>query len=138
MTDLGSIHREHFGGDKLAVAAPGKGAHVTFPSEFHMFSGASHQFVGHSLVCHREFEFIGAQIGGGVAVGLEAGLYHLALVGLEDDAFLLEIVDIPGVDAGAVYEKEVEININRHCYDGYRGAYSDDFCFACKCHVVSF
>ena len=113
------LYRQHFGGDILAVAAPGEGGHIAFPAEFDVLAGAAHEGVGKGVVGDGELEFVAVQASGAVA-RLEAALNHLALVGFEEDAFALEIVDVAGVDAAAVDEAETEEDEEGERENGYK------------------
>ena len=129
------LHGEDFGGDVLAVAAPGEGAHIAFPTQFYAFARATHKGVCHGLVGDGEFELVAAESVGAVVGAFEAALYHLPFVGFEDNPLLLEVVDVAGVDARAVDEEEVEIDEQSQCDGGGGRDYCDDFCFGCHfCH----
>ena len=123
------LYGEHFGGDILAVAAPGEGGHIAFPAEFDVLAGAAHEGVGKGVVGDGELEFVAVQAVD-VAARLEAALNHLALVGFEEDAFALEIVDVAGVDAAAVDEEEAEVDKDCECQEKDEADDGDDFRFA--------
>ena len=140
-----SLDREQFGGDVLAGAAPGEGAHVALPAQLDVLAGAAHEGVGQLAVGDGEFELVAAQAVAGVAAGFEAALDHLALVGLEDDALPLEVVDVARVDAGAVDEEETEIDEGGERQNDDGDEDGDDFgftcdghdgCFFCVCDVI--
>ena len=114
---------------ELAVAAPREGPHVAHPFELDVFAGAAHQRVCHFLVGDGELELVGVQSVDVDGLRLEAALYHLALVGLEYHAFVLEVVDVAGVDACAVDEEEVEIDECRQAQHHHGHDDGDDFCF---------
>ena len=81
---------------------------MAFPAQLDVLAAGAHQALGDFLVGDGEFEFV-ALYRCGVHFGrTESALYHLALVGLEEDALFLEIVDVASVDACAVDEKEAE------------------------------
>ena len=109
----GLFHREDFGDDILTLSAPGEGAEVAVPLELHTLARAAHQAVGQRLVGDRELELVAPQAVGIGVGGLEAALYHLALIGLEDDALPLEVVDVARIDATAVDEAEAEVEEQR-------------------------
>ena len=103
---------------------------MAFPAQLDVLAAGAHQALGDFLVGDGEFEFV-ALYRCCVHFGrAESALYHLALVGLEDDALFLEIVDVAGVDAGAVDEEEAEENEQSKCQNDNCGADGDDFCFA--------
>lgn len=135
----GLLNRKQLCGDILAFPTPGQGAEVAFPSQFDMLPRASHQGVGQGTVGHREFELVAAQSHIGVVHGFEAAFYYLAFIGFEDYALVLEVVDIAGIDTGAVDEKEAEKNEGSQYNDYHRCTDCDDFTFARYCHddVVS-
>ena len=110
------FNRQNFGGNILAFATPGQGTHVAFPTEFDMFARASHKSVGYGTVGDRELKFVASQtviIGAGCA---KSTLNHFPFVGLEYYSLTLEIVDVAGIDTGAVDEEKAEINEYRQRY----------------------
>lgn len=129
------FHRQHLGDDEFAVAAPGEGAHVADPFQFDVLAGAAHQRVGHPLTGDGELELIGAQRPVGVGGGLETALYHLALVGLENDSLALEIIDVAGIDARTIHEEEMEEDKEPQGYNDNCRDDEDDFRFGGNlCH----
>jgi len=62
----------------------------------------------HALFLHRELELVGLDRTLDTLDGLQTGLDHLALVGLEDIALSLEIVDVSLVDALGIDEAELK------------------------------
>ena len=74
-----------------------------------MFSGAAHQCVCHGFVGDGEFELVALQLAQTISAALETGLDHLAFVGFENDALSLDVVDVAGVDSGALDEEETEV-----------------------------
>ena len=114
----------------MAVAAPGEGGYVAFPAELDLLASATHQGVGDFIVGDGELELVAVQAVGAFASRAEAALYYLALVGLEDDTFLLEIVKLTGIDAAAIDEEEAEIDEQCECQQDDEAGDSNDFCFA--------
>ena len=127
---LWSLYREELVGDVLAVAAPGEGGHVAFPAKLDLLASAAHQSVGDLIVGDGELELVAVQAVGAFASRAEAALYYLALVGLEDDTFLLEIVELTGIDAAAIDEEEAEIDEQCERQQDDEAGDSNDFCFA--------
>jgi hypothetical protein len=68
--------------------------------------------LGYTLIFNRELELVRLNSRRGV-LGVIAGLNHLAFVGLEDEPFLLEVVEVAGIDACAVDEEEAEEDEHR-------------------------
>lgn len=96
-----------------------------------MLSSATHQSVGDFIVGDGKFEFIAVQSIGAFPSRTKASLYYLAFVGLENDAFLLKIVKLTGIDAVTIDEEEAEIEKQCECQNKYKTYDGDDFCFAC-------
>ena len=81
---------------------------MAFPAQLDVFAAGAHQALGDFLVGDGEFKLV-ALYGCAVHFGrAESALYHLALVGLEEETLFLEIVDVACVDASAVDEEETE------------------------------
>jgi hypothetical protein len=62
---------------------------------------------GYAGVIHRETELVALYRRAGV-LRVVACLNHLTLIGLEHESFLLEVVDIPFVNALAIYKIELD------------------------------
>ena len=125
-----SFNWEYWSYNILAVATPGKGAHVALPLQLDIFPGTTHQFLCHSLIGYRELELIGTQ-GSSRAWGrLKPTLNHLSLIGFEDETLTLELVDIACINASAVDKEKMEIDKKPqgHNDNWYEGG--DDFSFA--------
>ena len=111
---------------------------MAFPAQLDVFAAGAHQALGDFLVGDGEFEFVALYRCGVYFGRAESALYHLALVGLEENALFLEIVDVTGVDASAVDEEEAEENKQSECQNDNGGTDGDDFCFACHFSLFCF
>ena len=123
------FNREYFIDDVLAVSSPGECAKMAVPVQLDLFSRASHQLCGNTVVSDRKLELVGFEVAHIATVRFEAGLDHFALVGLKDHTLLLEIVEVSGVHSATVDEKETEKDECRQCDNGDNARPSDDFRF---------
>ena len=75
--------------------------------QLNLSPGIAINLLCNAFVSDRELKLIGLYRGTGI-LRVVAGLYHLALIRLEDEPFALEVVDIPLVGALTIYKAELE------------------------------
>ena len=83
--------------------------------EFNLLVAAFVYPAGYILVLYRELKFV-RLYGGILVLRVVACLNHLALVGLEDKALFLEVVDIAFVGAFAIDEAKLKEHKNGNAY----------------------
>ena len=101
-----------------AVPAPGQCTEIALPVQLDAGTRAFVDLLGHALAHYRELELV--RLDRALHLGVfQSGLDHLALVGLEDESFFLEIVDISLVHAFAIDEAELDEDKRCQCQHGY-------------------
>ena len=84
---------------ELAVAAPGNGTDILQVMKLHLATAAHHESLGDGGIGHGEFELV--RLHGIGRFGAQAVLDQFALIGLEDIAFLNQVVQLPRLDPSA-------------------------------------
>ena len=84
-----------------------------------------HQVASQLGVLDREFELVGLHRAGGFRT--QARLDEFALVGLEEDALVDDVVQLSALDPFAEYEVETQIEEDGQCDDGQQNEYASEF-----------